>query len=172
MNAAIYRPAARLALGLGLAAGAWLIPTAPAPLAETRLPGGAAISATAPERLHLAQAAAPADSPVTYANEQADRGEAQYERQCEECHGGDLRGGLIGGAPLRGVAFEQNFANGAPASALFMYMSATMPPNSPGRFSPATYADLMAYILKRNGFRAGAPLPTDLDALDHLIMEK
>jgi hypothetical protein len=30
----------------------------------------------------------------------------------------------------------------------------------------------MAYILKRNGFRAGAPLPTDLDALDHLMMVK
>jgi hypothetical protein len=79
---------------------------------------------------------------------------------------------LLGGAPSRGLAFAQNFANGAPASALFMYMSATMPPNSPGRFSESTYADLMAYILKRNGFRAGAPLPTDLDALDHLMMVK
>ena len=30
----------------------------------------------------------------------------------------------------------------------------------------------MAYILKVNGFTAGEPLPSDLDALDDLIMEK
>ena len=47
-----------------------------------------------------------------------------------------------------------------------------MPPNAPGRFSPSAYADMMAYILKQNGFKAGAPLPSDLDALDSLIMEK
>ena len=47
-----------------------------------------------------------------------------------------------------------------------------MPPNAPGRYSASTYADLMAYILKRNGFQAGAPLPADLDALDYLVMEK
>ncbi len=47
-----------------------------------------------------------------------------------------------------------------------------MPPGSPGRYSPSTYADLVAYILKRNGFKAGAPLPTDLDLLDYLMMVK
>jgi hypothetical protein len=31
---------------------------------------------------------------------------------------------------------------------------------------------MMAYILKRNGFAAGAPLPSDVDALDALIIEK
>ncbi len=34
------------------------------------------------------------------------------------------------------------------------------------------YAELMAYILKVNGFKAGAPLPSDPDALDLLIVEK
>ena len=47
-----------------------------------------------------------------------------------------------------------------------------MPPDSPGRYSPAVYADLMAYILKRNGFKPGADLPSDLDALDSLTMQK
>lgn len=111
-------------------------------------------------------------SPVTYSNDQADRGKTRYARDCEDCHGGDLRGGLIGGPPLRGAAFEQKFANGAPASAMFMFMSTTMPPNSPGRFSPEVYADLMAYILKQNGFQTGAPLPSDIDALNNLIVEK
>ncbi len=114
----------------------------------------------------------PVQGPVSYSSDQADRGEDRYERACTECHGDDLRGGLNGGAPLRGVNFLQKYANGAPASALFLYTSTLMPPNSPGRYSPSTYADLVAYILKRNGFRAGAPLPSDVDALDYLIMEK
>jgi hypothetical protein len=73
---------------------------------------------------------------------------------------------------LRGLAFEEKFADGAPASSLYLFMSTLMPPNSPGRYSPSTYADLMAYILKRNGFKAGSALPSDVDALDYLIMEK
>ena len=121
----------------------------------------------------LAQGEArPTPRPVSYSRDQADRGEDRYERACLECHGDDLRGGLNGGAPLRGVNFELKYADGAPASALYLFTSTLMPPNAPGRYSPNTYADLMAYILKRNGFRAGAPLPSDVDALDYLIMEK
>lgn len=116
--------------------------------------------------------AAPADHPVTYSNEQADRGKKKFESDCVECHGDDLRGGLNGGAPLRGSMFDQQFANGAPASGLFGFMSSAMPPNAPGRFNAETYADLMAYILKKNGYPAGAPLPSDIDALDHLLIEK
>ncbi len=70
------------------------------------------------------------------------------------------------------MSFEQKYFDGAPASWMYEFMSTLMPPNSPGRYSPNTYADLMAYVLKRNGFRAGAPLPSDVDALDYLIMEK
>lgn len=113
-----------------------------------------------------------ATSPVHYSSEQADRGEERYARDCEECHGDDLRGGLIGGPPLRGAVFEQKFASGTPASAMFVYMSMMMPPQSPGRFSPEVYADLMAFILRENGFQSGAPLPSDVDALNTLIVEK
>ncbi len=157
---------------MGLVAGAWLILSASTPGVEAFLPAGAATAAE-PDHIHLAQAdAAPAESPVSYSSEQADRGEGRYEKECGECHGDDLRGGLIGGPPLRGVSFEQKFADGAPASGLYSFMSTLMPPNSPGRFSPSAYADMMAYILKQNGFKAGAPLPSDVDALDTLIMEK
>ncbi len=109
--------------------------------------------------------------PITYASDQADRGEVRFGKDCEECHGKSLKGGLNGGAPLRGLQFEQKYAD-LPASALFEFMSTTMPPNAPGRYSATTYAELMAYILKRNGFQAGAPIPTDLDALDNLIIKK
>ena len=109
---------------------------------------------------------------VSYASDQADRGEKRYKKDCLECHGDDLKGGLNGGAPLRGLAFGKKYFDAMPASVMFEYMSATMPPNAPGRYSENTYAELMAYILKRNGFRAGAPLPTDLDALDRMTIEK
>ena len=110
---------------------------------------------------------------VSYSSEQADRGEVRYVKDCEECHAKDLKGGgTNGGAPLRGVNFLQKYADGAPASWLFEFLSNEMPPNSPGRYSAHTYAELMAYVLKRNGFKAGAALPSDLDALDNLIMDK
>jgi cytochrome c len=110
---------------------------------------------------------------VSFSSDQADRGKVRYDKDCEECHAKDLKGGgLNGGAPIRGVNFLQKYAEGAPASWLFEFMSTEMPPNSPGRYSATTYADLMAYVLKRNGFNAGAPLPADLDALDQLIMRK
>ena len=102
-------------------------------------------------------------SPVHYSTEQADRGEDRFERDCVDCHGDDLRGGLIGG---------QKFANGAPASAMFGFMSLLMPPNAPGRYSPEVYADLMAYILQENGFPAGDPLPSDMESLNKLIVQK
>lgn len=173
MKPTIQGAAARLALASGLVAGALLIPSALTAGAKTLRPVGAATAETGSDHLHLAQAdAAPVETPVSYSSEQADRGEEDYESECEECHGDDLRGGMNGGPPLRGIAFEQKFADGLPASLLFTFMSTTMPPNAPGRFSPSTYADLMAYILKQNGFNSGAPLPSDLDALDYLIMVK
>ena len=173
MKPNIHGPAARLALALGLAAGTYSILSAATPGDETFLPPDAAIAPAEPERIYLAQANAdPVEGPVSYSSDQADRGKAKYLSACVECHGDDLKGGLSGGAPLRGVNFLQKFANGAPASALYLFTSILMPPNSPGRYSPSTYADLVAYILKRNGFRAGAPLPSDVDALDYLIIEK
>lgn len=131
------------------------MPAAPAPHSEPRI--------------HVAQAAG---ARASYASDQADRGAREFENNCVECHGSDLRGGLLGGPPLRGLSFEGKYANGAPAGVLFEVMSGTMPPDAPGRFSADTYADLMAYILQWNGFPAGAPLPSDVDALYELIIEK
>ncbi|HEY4202596.1 MAG TPA: cytochrome c [Devosiaceae bacterium] len=112
------------------------------------------------------------DKPVSYSADQAERGKVTYTRACVDCHGDDLRGGLIGGAPLRGSAFDEAFANGAPVSGLFQFMSSQMPPDSPGQLSPTTYLELTAYILQQNGYQAGAPLPSDPDALDHLLVQK
>jgi cytochrome c len=116
--------------------------------------------------------AAVLERPVSYSSEQVDRGAKRYKAECADCHGADLKGGMNGGATIRSVSFLQKYGEGAPASVLFQYLTTAMPPNAPGRYSATTYADLMAYILKRNGFSQGAPLPADLDALDDLMMTK
>src|SRR5690606_22490622 len=92
------------------------------------------------------------EMPITYSEEQAARGEKNFAKYCVECHGKDLRGGLLGGPPLRGASFEERYANGVPAGVLFDFISTAMPPDSPGRYSASAYLDMMAYILKRNGF--------------------
>ncbi|MGD9739781.1 MAG: c-type cytochrome [Bauldia sp.] len=115
--------------------------------------------------------AAPAGTPVMFTAEQADRGERRYTRDCLECHGETLTGGLIGGPPLKGLAFEEKYLNGASAAALFLFTSTAMPPDNPGRLQASVYADLVAYILEQNGFPAGTEeLPDDVEALSTLIM--
>ncbi|MCC6982819.1 MAG: c-type cytochrome [Bauldia sp.] len=153
-------------LVLATAVGASWALTMPSEGFETE-PTATAIAGTSPD-IVLAQAT----TKVTFSAEQADRGETRYGRECVDCHGDDLGGGLLGGPPLRGVAFLEKFGNGAPASGLFLFMSTAMPPDNPGRFTAAAYAEMMAFILEGNGFAEGAPLPSDPAALDTLIMEK
>jgi mono/diheme cytochrome c family protein len=161
------------------ASAAWAYAPPPEAAARADTPGrtvaGDAGAPGAP--ILLAQAAdevmtVPPARRAAFTRDQTDRGERLYERACVECHGDDLRGGLNGGAPLRGLAFEQKYAEGAPAAVLFIYLSNQMPPNAPGRYSERDYADLMAFILKENGFRPGEALPSDIDALLDLVVEK
>ncbi|MDZ4134017.1 MAG: cytochrome c [Paracoccaceae bacterium] len=173
MNRILLCLSGNLALIAGLVATTLPSQSVATSRVEAVLPVRAGGVASGPDRIYRAQAdAEPSQRPVSYANDQADRGKVTFEKECVECHGEDLKGGLNGGASLRSLNFEKNFGRGAPASGLYLYMSTAMPPNAPGRYSASTYADLMAYILKRNGFQAGAPLPADLDALDYLVMEK
>ena len=110
---------------------------------------------------------------VHYTKEQAARGKKHYEKYCAECHGKEFKGGVNGGPVLKGVSFLEMYANGAPASWLWEFMYYMMPPDQAGRFSVKKYTDMMAYILKKNGFKSsGEPLPSDIDALENLIMEK
>lgn len=175
---ALFGPGALAAAMLSLSA-AW----AYAPSQDDAAPhdpSGPAVAAdvAAPaEPVLLAQAAdevmtVPPARRAAFTRDQTDRGERLYERACMECHGDDLRGGLNGGAPLRGLAFEQKYAEGAPAAVLYIYLSNQMPPNAPGRYSERDYADLMAFILKENGFRPGEELPSDIDTLLDLVVEK
>jgi alcohol dehydrogenase (cytochrome c) len=116
----------------------------------------------APATLLLAQA-------PHYTSDQADRGRAEYLRSCAACHGPNLTDGAFG-PPLAGVDFRQRWA-GLAVAELYDRTRETMPPDRAGTLRRDVYAELIAFVLARNGFDAGtAPLPSDAGALTALKM--
>ncbi|WP_051469372.1 c-type cytochrome [Chelativorans sp. J32] len=102
---------------------------------------------------------------VSFTTAQADRGRSAYQTNCVDCHGANLDDGEFGGPPLKGMSFKEKWFNNT-ADGLFDFVKATMPPDRPGALNDQTYADLVAYILSRNGLQAGAAeLPADSEAL-------
>jgi len=115
-----------------------------------------------------------------YTQAQAQRGEAQYKEQCAVCHGDALEGDaqterakqlLRVLPPLSGDVFKGNW-NGRPLSDLFDKVIKTMPRDDPGTISRTHCADIIAYILKFDGFPAGkAELPSDPSLLTDTLFE-
>ena len=89
-----------------------------------------------------------------YTDAQAQRGQAAYATNCQACHGAQLTG--QGEAkPLSGPEFLANW-NGLSVGDLFERVRTTMPQNAPNSLSREAYADILAYVLKFNGFPAGS----------------
>jgi len=97
-----------------------------------------------------------------YTETQAARGAASYETACAGCHRGDLGGGT--GPALKDQRFARQFA-GKDLKAFFTKTATTMPRNAPASLGDAVYLDIVAHVLKENGFHAGATELT-ADALD------
>jgi len=97
-----------------------------------------------------------------YTDAQAARGAAAYDTACARCHRDDL-GGATGPA-LRDQRFARQFA-GKDLRALFSKTATTMPRNAPGTLGDNVYLDILAHLLKENGFPAG-PQELTADALD------
>jgi mono/diheme cytochrome c family protein len=107
------------------------------------------------------------DTPKTvadgvYTEAQAARGAAVYERACSGCHRADL-GGATGPA-LTEQRFAREFA-GKNLKALFVRIATTMPRNAPASLGDNVYLDVVAHVLKENGFPAGSRELAD-EALD------
>jgi mono/diheme cytochrome c family protein len=89
-----------------------------------------------------------------YSDEQAARGVSLYGRECASCHGKALEGaGLF--PPLAGDDFKSNW-DGRPLGDLFEKMRVSMPADHPGKLNADQNADILAYMLKQNGFPAGS----------------
>ena len=110
--------------------------------------------------------------PPAFTQEQVQRGQSIYQKNCQDCHGSTLDNGEFGGAPLRGSYFRQHWGAGD-VSGLFGYMNTLMPPDRPGQLSVQSYVDLTAFLLSSNGYAAGAEeLSADPDAQRKMTMKR
>jgi mono/diheme cytochrome c family protein len=105
-----------------------------------------------------------------YTEAQAKTGLAAYTKACSECHGEDLGGD--GFAPgLKGPEFMNNW-NGLSVGELYDRIRVSMPPSDPNSVSAKDKADIVAHLLKQNGFPVGtAELAPQVDALKAIKFE-
>ena len=104
-----------------------------------------------------------------YTASQAAVGEAAYGKSCARCHGASLSGGDES-PPLTGGAFLGNW-NGLPLSDLQTRVRTTMPTDSVGIYDRQLVTDVIAYLLKSNGFPAGqVDLPSDIEPLKEIVI--
>jgi mono/diheme cytochrome c family protein len=97
-----------------------------------------------------------------YTDAQADRGAAAYDAACSNCHRADLGGNS--GPALKEQRFARVYAD-KDLKTLFTKVATTMPRQAPGSLTEDAYLDIVAHMLKENGFRAGGE-PLSVAALD------
>ena len=90
---------------------------------------------------------------AVYTAEQAERGRAFYAKVCASCHGESLMGqdqspGLVG------PEFLANWS-GQTVADLFEQTRKSMPKDNANGFSRQEYLDVVAFMLKANGFPVG-----------------
>lgn len=108
-----------------------------------------------------------------YTSAQATEGEANYGAMCGRCHANDLGGGQTGAsyAPALGGEKFLGAWESRTAGRLFRTIRDTMPRGNPGSLSDQNAAEIVAFILKTNGFPAGSTaLATDAAALDDVVI--
>lgn len=91
--------------------------------------------------------------PSVYTDEQAARGREAYASTCGSCHGPELRG-LNDAPPLVGREFLNAWGRQR-ISDLLGFVTQSMPPSGPGSLAPGVALDILSYMLKANGARAG-----------------
>jgi mono/diheme cytochrome c family protein len=98
---------------------------------------------------------ADSSKPAIYQAAQAAAGAKLYDTNCSSCHGDRLEGGVgpaLSGATLGTLAKNTKLTIGD----MFSFLSLQMPLNEPASLKHDQYVDIMAYILKFNGYPAGS----------------
>jgi cytochrome c5 len=118
----------------------------------------------------LTCSAACADQTPPYNEPQAARGALVYEQYCTSCHGAQLQGNPA--APLVGAPFQSRWMDGQHTlDDLFYIVRTQMPYNAPASLSKQQYIDVLAFVLKANGFPAGgAELPPQSGGLRSMML--
>jgi PQQ-dependent dehydrogenase (s-GDH family) len=108
--------------------------------------------------------------PPQFTAAQAVNGKTAYDGTCAVCHGNTMTNGAYG-TPLAGEYFKNKWFHQS-VRALYDHAQTKMPPSHPGSLPADTYADIVAYILQVNGFKAGnIPLQATSRALDKMVIE-
>jgi cytochrome c len=104
---------------------------------------------------------------------QAERGEREYGRQCERCHGADLGGDSAQEVPaLIGERFREQWG-GRTVKELFDVIKRSMPADAPDSLTARAYVDVVAYLLSANQFPSGSDeLPRTPERLQDWVIEK
>jgi cytochrome c len=108
---------------------------------------------------------------ASYTKVQAERGEKSFNQVCAKCH---LFDGPVtrDGPPLGGDVFFNKW-DGKTIFELAVGIRLNMPPDGSVFLEDDETADLVAFILKTNGFPAGAkPLKTDASSKNLIIVKK
>lgn len=105
-----------------------------------------------------------------YSNEQADRGQVLYHAVCESCHAPDLAGGKV--VPeIVGPTFIARWT-GRTVGQFFERVAVSMPEEDPSSVTWQDKVDIVAFVLRTNGFPPGDLALTDrLDNLDRIRFE-
>jgi S-disulfanyl-L-cysteine oxidoreductase SoxD len=146
------RPERRRACG-GLRSSASILPLAASvlPLAGLLFLGSATASlVTAQTSASQASTGRRTVWDGAYTEAQAARGTMAFGQSCAGCHAL----GAEGKAPLAGEPFWKSFAQKTVGD-LLEFVSTYMPNGTPGSLSESTYNEIVALILKSNGFPAG-----------------
>ena len=108
-----------------------------------------------------------------YTDDQARRGESQYGRNCEMCHGADLSGNPVDEIPaLAWDAFLMHW-NDKTIKDLFDSIRRSMPQDKPGSLNARAYVDVIAYMLRVNKFPSGSrEIGLNPDALAQIVIER
>jgi mono/diheme cytochrome c family protein len=104
------------------------------------------------DRALRAQETAKTVADGVYSETQATRGAASYDTSCSGCHRPDLGG--ANGPALRGERFARIFA-GKDLKTLYTKIATTMPRGAAASLGDAVYLDIVAHLLRENGFPAG-----------------
>jgi ankyrin repeat protein len=104
-----------------------------------------------------------------FTDQQVERGQQVYQRACAACHLDSLQGDNVS-PPLIGRGFLARFT-GLSAHEMVQNLRASMPQNAPDSLGDRAYVDLVSYLLKANGSRAGAlELPLDVAELEKITI--
>jgi cytochrome c len=108
-----------------------------------------------------------------YTDAQAARGERQYGRACEQCHGADLAGDPVMEIPALSLDSFMTSWSGKSVKDLFDTVKRSMPKDKPGSLGTGSYVDVVAYLLQTNKFPSGArELPREPEQLDGIAIER